>query len=94
MPKSSKQELATKAKYNRRPDVQAKRVAQNRARRHAIADGRAHKGDGKDVHHVTPLDKGGGTADSNTRVVDRKTNRGWRGKNPEMYTRRPVKGEK
>lgn len=87
MPKSSKKELATKAKYNRRPDVQAKRVANNKARREAIADGRAKKGDGKDVHHVKPLDKGGSTAKSNTKVVSKKTNRGWRKDHPEMYTK-------
>lgn len=85
MPKSSKQELKTKAEYNRRPDVQAKRVAQNRARRHAIAEGRAHVGDGTNVDHKTPLDKGGSGSDSNTRVVSEKYNKGWRGRDPEMY---------
>ena len=88
MTKSSKQELKTKKEYNARPDVQKKRVANNKARREAIADGRAKKGDGKDVHHVKPLDKGGSTDKSNTKVVDKKTNRGWRKKNPEMYTKR------
>jgi hypothetical protein len=88
MPKSSDQELRTKAAYNKRPDVQKKRVAANKARREAIQDGRAAKGDGKDVHHVKPLDKGGSTDKSNTRVVDQKENRGWRKKNPEMYTKR------
>jgi hypothetical protein len=88
MPKSSPQELRTKAAYNKRPDVQKKRVANNKARREAIADGRAEKGDGKDVHHVKPLDKGGSTEKSNTKVVDKKANRGWRKKNPEMYTKR------
>jgi len=83
--KSSKKELETKAKYNKRKDVQDKRVAQNRARRHAEAKGKAKKGDGKDVHHVKPLGKGGSKKDSNTKVVSRKTNRGWRKKNPEMY---------
>jgi hypothetical protein len=34
------------------------------------------------------LDKGGSTEKSNTRVVSKKTNRGWRKKNPEMYTKR------
>jgi hypothetical protein len=87
MPKSSPQELKTKAEYNKRPDVQKKRVAQNKARRHAIAEGKAAKGDGKDVHHIKPLDKGGSDADSNTKVVSRKENRGWRKKNPEMYTK-------
>lgn len=85
MPKSSKQELETKAAYNKRPDVQAKRVEQNRARRHAIAEGKAKKGDGKDVDHKVPLDKGGSGKDSNTRVIDRKTNRGWRKDHPDMY---------
>jgi hypothetical protein len=88
MPKSSKQELATKAAYNKKPSVQKKRVANNKARRQAIADGRAAKGDGKDVDHKKPLDKGGSTEKSNTRVVSKKTNRGWRKKNPEMYTKR------
>lgn len=88
MPKSSPQELRTKAAYNKRPDVQKKRVANNKARREAIRDGRAEKGDGKDVHHVKPLDKGGSTDKSNTKVVDKKTNRGWRKKNPEMYTKK------
>lgn len=88
MPKSSKRELRTKAAYNRRPDVQKKRVAQNKARRQALRDGRAEKGDGKDVHHVKPLDKGGSTAKSNTKVVSRKQNRGWRKDHPEMYTKR------
>jgi hypothetical protein len=88
MPKSSEQELKTKAAYNKRPDVQKKRVAQNKARRHAIAEGKAAKGDGKDVHHIKPLDKGGSDSDSNTKVVSRKENRGWRKKNPEMYTKR------
>jgi hypothetical protein len=88
MPKSSPQELRTKAAYNKRPDVQKKRVANNKARREAIRDGRAEKGDGKDVHHVKPLDKGGSDDKSNTKVVSKKTNRGWRKKNPEMYTKR------
>lgn len=85
MTKSSKQELKTKAEYNRRPDVQDKRVEQNRARRHAIAEGKAHKGDGTNVDHKVPLDKGGSGADSNTRVVSEKFNKGWRGRQPGMY---------
>ena len=88
MTKSSKRELATKAAYNRRPSVQKKRVANNKARREAIRDGRVTKGDGKDVHHKKPLDKGGSAKKSNTKVVSQKTNRGWRKKNPEMYTKR------
>jgi len=85
--KTPKHILEKKAAYNKRPDVQKKRVAQNKARREAIADGRAKKGDGKDVHHVKPLDKGGSTDKSNTKVVSKKANRGWRKDNPEMYTK-------
>ena len=85
MPKSSKRELATKAAYNKTPSVQKKRVANNKARREALREGRVKKGDGKDVDHITTLAKGGSATKSNTRVVSQKKNRGWRGKNPEMY---------
>ena len=85
MPKSSPRELATKAAYNKRPDVQDKRVDQNRARRQAIAAGTAHKGDHTNVDHKKPLDAGGSGAKSNTRVVDESFNKGWRGRQPGMY---------
>ena len=85
MPKTSAKSLKTKAAYNKKPSVQAKRVAQNKARRHALAKGTVKKGDGKDVDHKNPLAKGGSASDSNTRVVSEKANRGWRKKNPEMY---------
>lgn len=85
MPKSSKQELATKKAYNARPDVMAKRVEQNRARRHAIAAGKAHVGDGTNVDHIKPLDEGGSGADTNTRVVSAAFNKGWRKRQPGMY---------
>lgn len=85
MTKSSKQELKTKAEYNRRPDVQDKRVENNRERRRAIREGRAKVGDGTNVDHKTPLDKGGAKGRGNTRVVDEKFNKGWRGRQPEMY---------
>jgi hypothetical protein len=82
---TSKKSLATKAAYNKIPEVQARRVAQNRARRHAIKAGRAKVGDGKDVDHKVMLAKGGSGKDSNTRVISRKNNRGWRKKNPKLY---------
>lgn len=85
MPKSSKQELKTKAAYNKRPDVQAKRVENNRARRQAIREGRAEVGDGKDVDHVTMQDKTGPQHNGETRVVSQKKNRGWRKDHPEAY---------
>jgi hypothetical protein len=86
MTKSSKQELKTKAAYNKKPKVQAKRVANNKARREAIKEGRVKKGDGKHIDHKVPLDKGGSTAKSNTRVVSAAKNKGWRKKNPKMYS--------
>jgi len=46
-------------KYDSQPEVKKKRAERNRARREAIADGKVSKGDGMDVHHVTPLAKGG-----------------------------------
>ena len=82
---TSKKSLATKAAYNKLPEVQARRVAQNRARRHAIKAGKAKVGDGKDVDHKVMLAKGGSGKDSNTRVISRKNNRGWRKKNPKLY---------
>lgn len=78
MTKSTPKELATKAAYNKRPDVQAKRVEENRARRHAEAKGLVHKGDGKDVDHKVPLGAGGSGSDANTRVITKTKNRGWR----------------
>ena len=83
--KTSKKSLATKAAYNKLPEVQARRVLQNKARRHAIKAGKAKKGDGRDVDHKVMLAKGGSGEDSNTRVISRKNNRGWRKKNPEIY---------
>lgn len=85
MPKSSKAKLAYQKAYNARPENIAKRVKNNAARRAAIKAGKAKVGDGKDVDHKKPLDKGGGNEKGNLRVVDRKTNRGWRKKHGDMY---------
>jgi hypothetical protein len=40
-----------------------------------VKAGKAHKGDGKDVDHKTPLSKGGSTDRSNLRVVPASENR-------------------
>ena len=53
-----------------------KRVARARARREAVDDGRlkgAH--DPREVDHIVPMDKGGSSAKSNTRVISRAANR-------------------
>ena len=39
------------AKYNSKPEQKKRRAGRNKARRMAIASGKAKKGDGKDVHH-------------------------------------------
>ena len=85
MTKSSKQKLAYMAEYQRKPENVEKRVDRNRARRHAIAAGLVHKGDGKEVDHKKMLDKGGSDKDSNTRVVSAAENRAWRKNNPDAY---------
>ena len=64
--------------YNSRPEQKEARAQRNAARREAEREGKVHKGDGKDVDHKTPIRKGGTNADSNTRVVDKEDNRGWR----------------
>jgi hypothetical protein len=87
MTKTSKKSLATKARYNKRPSVQKKRVANNKARREGIREGRVKVGDGKHIDHKVPLDAGGSTKKSNTRVVSAAANKGWRGKRPSMYTK-------
>ena len=53
-------------------DIRA-RAKRNAARRKAIREGRAKKGDGKEVHHVNgnPMDN----SKDNLRVVSRKYNR-------------------
>ena len=86
-------EAARKAKNARESERQkspaevAKRVARNKARRHALAAGTVSKGDGKAVDHIKMLVKGGSTHSSNTRVVDAKKNCGWRSDQPEAYGR-------
>jgi hypothetical protein len=60
--------------YDGTPEVKKKRAERNRARRAAVKDGDAKKGDGMDVHHVTPLAKGG-MGGSKTRVIPASKNR-------------------
>lgn len=85
MPKSSKAKLAYQKEYNARPENIAKRVKNNAARREAMEKGLVRKGDGKDIDHKRPLDKGGTNAPSNLRVASQKANRGWRKKHGDMY---------
>lgn len=38
--------------YHSKPEVKKRRAMNNKARRKMIREGKAHKGDGKDVSHV------------------------------------------
>jgi hypothetical protein len=78
MAKSSKKELETKAAYNKIPSVMHKRVENNKVRREAIREGKAHVGDGTAVDHIKPLANGGSNSDANTRLIDADRNKGWR----------------
>jgi hypothetical protein len=68
-------ERLRKKAYSATEREKNKRVARNRARRQAIAHGKVRVGDGKEIDHIQPLSKGGGTGASNLRVVVRAENR-------------------
>lgn len=84
--KGGKRDYATEyAKYHSKPKQRKNRSLRTVARNQANADGRTHKGDGKDLDHIKPLSKGGSNAKSNTRVVSQHTNRSFaRKKNGSM----------
>ncbi len=66
--------------YDGTPAVKKKRAQRNKARRMLEREGVVHKGDGKDVDHITPLGKGGTTARSNLRVKSASANRSFKRK--------------
>lgn len=88
MPKSTPQKLAYQAARNAEPAEKKQRAEYNRIRREAIAEGIVKKGDGVDMAHKKSVDKGGSNARSNVRPQEASTNRGWRAKEPEMYTKK------
>lgn len=63
------------AKYQGKPEQIKKRSERTTARRQANAAGTTHKGDGKDIDHITPLSKGGKNVKSNERIVSAARNR-------------------
>lgn len=89
MPKSTPAKLKYQKERNARPAEMEKRVDQNRARRHAIAAGKARVGDGTNVDHIRPLSAGGSESDKNTRVISESRNKGWR-KGQSGYKVKPV----
>lgn len=78
MPKSTPAKLRYQKEYNARPENVNKREKNNAARQKLIREGKARVGDGKDVGHKRPLDRGGGNDRGNLEVQTRKENRGWR----------------
>jgi hypothetical protein len=74
--KNGKRDYKTEyAKYHSKPEQIKNRTERTTARRQANAAGITSKGDGNDLDHKTPISKGGTSAKSNLRVVDKGTNR-------------------
>lgn len=61
--------------YQASEEQKQNRAARNSARSEAVKDGRARKGDGKEINHIKPLIQGGSNAKSNTEVISRSKNR-------------------
>lgn len=61
--------------YNSKPEQIKNRSERTVARREANATGVTHKGDNKDLDHITPLSKGGSNNKSNLRAVSEGSNR-------------------
>lgn len=66
------------ANYHSKPEQIKNRSLRNKARADAASKGLVKKGDGKDVDHKVPLDRGGSNDATNLRVTTKKVNRGWR----------------
>ena len=63
--------------YQGTEEQKKNRALRNKARRQAIREGKAKKGDGTDVHHVKALSKGGTNSDG-LKVVPASTNRSFK----------------
>lgn len=64
--------------YHGTEEQKKNRAQRNAARREMEDKGKVHKGDGKDVDHKKPIDRGGSNDDSNLRVVSKSANRGYK----------------
>jgi hypothetical protein len=74
--KNGKRDYKTEnEKYNSRPEQRRNRSERTIARNKAIADGTVSRGDGRDLDHIKPLSKGGGSGKSNLRAVSASSNR-------------------
>ncbi len=63
------------ANYQGTEEQKKNRAQRNKARRTMVREGKAAKGDGKDVDHITPMRKGGTSTPSNLRMRSVKANR-------------------
>jgi hypothetical protein len=78
--------------YDGTPAVKKRRAQRNKARRMMERAGKVHKGDGKDVDHITPASKGGKTVLSNLRVKNASDNRSFsRNSDHSVKTNKPKK---
>lgn len=66
------------AQYHSKPEQKHNRALRNAARREMEDRGLVRKGDGMDVDHKKPLDRGGSNDPSNWRVLPKSKNRGYR----------------
>ena len=64
---------AAQKKYNAKPEQKKHRAERNAARRKLMREGLVHKGDGKDVDHISGT--GAGNVNSNLRVLSASVNR-------------------
>jgi len=69
-----KRDYKQENKYKSSPEQIKAREIRNTNRRHALAAGTVHKGDGKEIDHKVPLSKGGAPSGSNLRVVSAASN--------------------
>ena len=76
--KNYKRDYKQENKYKSTPEQIHRRVLRNKARRQPLREGLVHKGDNKQVDHTIPLDKGGGNAKSNLRIVNSSENESFR----------------
>lgn len=78
-PKSNKatgRDYTYDKEYQKSPEQVKNRMARNKARQEAIANGQVRKGDRtRDVDHKTPLSKGGSNGKSNRHVISASANR-------------------
>jgi polyphosphate kinase 2 (PPK2 family) len=63
------------ANYQGSDEQKKNRAQRNKARRLMVREGRAAKGDGKDVDHIMPLRSGGTSTKSNLRIRSKSANR-------------------